>query len=185
MSEAATAPAETPRLLEKYVKDIRGSLKEKFTLANVNQIPCLLKIVVNMGVGEAVENTDAFGWASHLALPKDTPGMRRKSSTLSRGAWRARLLSMRTTWDGARTTRVVVVSSEVDWLRADPRQTLFRLDRDVDAILVMDDDALMQLSREGCLSLDIDEMRTVQKYFKDLGRLPTDIELESIAQSPW
>lgn len=56
MSEAATAPAETPRLLEKYVKDIRGSLKEKFTLANVNQIPCLLKIVVNMGVGEAVEN---------------------------------------------------------------------------------------------------------------------------------
>ena len=41
----------------------------------------------------------------------------------------------------------------------------------------------MQLSREGCLSLDIDEMRTVQKYFKDLGRLPTDIELESIAQT--
>ena len=50
-------------------------------------------------------------------------------------------------------------------------------------ILAMDDEALMQLSREGCLSLDIDEMRTVQAYFKDLGRLPTDIELESVAQT--
>ena len=50
-------------------------------------------------------------------------------------------------------------------------------------ILAMDDEALMTLSRDGCLSLDIDEMQTVQKYFKDLGRLPTDIELESIAQT--
>jgi large subunit ribosomal protein L5 len=56
MSDAATAKAATPRLLEKYVNDIRGPLKEKFALSNVNQIPRLLKIVVNMGVGEAIEN---------------------------------------------------------------------------------------------------------------------------------
>ncbi|MAB89912.1 MAG: 50S ribosomal protein L5 [Planctomycetes bacterium] len=56
MSEAATTPAETPRLLDKYVNDVKGALKDKFDLSNVNQIPRLTKIVVNMGVGEAVEN---------------------------------------------------------------------------------------------------------------------------------
>lgn len=56
MSEAATAPAATPRLLEKYENDIKGALKEKFALSNIHQVPRLRKIVVNMGVGEAIEN---------------------------------------------------------------------------------------------------------------------------------
>ncbi len=51
------------------------------------------------------------------------------------------------------------------------------------AILERDDDALMQLSREGCLSLTLEEMQTVQAHFRKLGRNPTDVELESIAQT--
>jgi phosphoribosylformylglycinamidine synthase len=47
----------------------------------------------------------------------------------------------------------------------------------------MDDVALMQTSREGQLSLSIDEMRTVQAHFRDLDRDPTDCELETIAQT--
>ncbi|TVR17628.1 MAG: phosphoribosylformylglycinamidine synthase subunit PurL [Planctomycetota bacterium] len=47
----------------------------------------------------------------------------------------------------------------------------------------LDDDALLLLSRDGCLSLDLAEMQTVQKHFRDLGREPTDAELESIAQT--
>ncbi|QDV38067.1 phosphoribosylformylglycinamidine synthase subunit PurL [Tautonia plasticadhaerens] len=47
----------------------------------------------------------------------------------------------------------------------------------------MDDDALMRASREGQLSLSIDEMRTIRAHFRDLGRDPTDCELETIAQT--
>lgn len=47
----------------------------------------------------------------------------------------------------------------------------------------LDDEALMRLSKEGCLSLDIHEMRCVQAHFAALDRDPTDAELESIAQT--
>ena len=47
----------------------------------------------------------------------------------------------------------------------------------------MDDSKLMDLSRNGCLSLTIDEMRTVQAYFRNLRRDPTDVELETVAQT--
>lgn len=38
-------------------------------------------------------------------------------------------------------------------------------------------------TRRGPLALDLSYMKTIQKYFKKLGRNPTDIELESIAQT--
>lgn len=38
-------------------------------------------------------------------------------------------------------------------------------------------------TRRGPLALDLTYMKTIQKYFKKLGRIPTDIELESIAQT--
>lgn len=44
-------------------------------------------------------------------------------------------------------------------------------------------DALMSLSKSGQLYLSLAEMQTVQKHFQDLGREPTDIELETIAQT--
>ncbi len=45
------------------------------------------------------------------------------------------------------------------------------------------DAELEAISRAGVLALDLDEMRTVQRYFRDLGRDPTDGELETIAQT--
>lgn len=47
----------------------------------------------------------------------------------------------------------------------------------------LDDGQLMQLSKEGQLYLTLTEMQTIQKHFSDLGREPTDIELETIAQT--
>jgi phosphoribosylformylglycinamidine synthase subunit PurSL len=38
-------------------------------------------------------------------------------------------------------------------------------------------------NRRGPLALDLSYMKTIQKYFNNLGRMPTDIELESIAQT--
>ncbi len=51
------------------------------------------------------------------------------------------------------------------------------------AIRTMDDAALTVLSREGQLYLSLAEMQTIRQHFQDLGRDPTDIELESVAQT--
>ena len=51
------------------------------------------------------------------------------------------------------------------------------------AIRQMDDDALAKLSIEGQLYLSLEEMRTIRQHFVDLNRDPTDVELETIAQT--
>ncbi len=47
----------TPRLKATYQTAIRAALKEEFSYKNDMQIPRLDKIVLNMGVGEAVKDT--------------------------------------------------------------------------------------------------------------------------------
>ena len=47
----------TARLHEKYKKEITSTLKEKFNYKNDLEIPKLEKIVINMGVGEAVKDS--------------------------------------------------------------------------------------------------------------------------------
>jgi len=48
--------AYTPRLRAEYDKSIRGKLTEQFGYANVMQVPRLDKVVLNMGIGEAVND---------------------------------------------------------------------------------------------------------------------------------
>lgn len=45
------------RLSDLYNKQIRNEMQEKFGYSNVMDIPKLEKIVINIGVGEATENT--------------------------------------------------------------------------------------------------------------------------------
>jgi large subunit ribosomal protein L5 len=45
-----------PRLLDRYRSEIIPKLSEEFGFANVNRVPRLQKIVVNMGVGEGAAN---------------------------------------------------------------------------------------------------------------------------------
>jgi len=47
----------------------------------------------------------------------------------------------------------------------------------------LDEDGLTALSKEKDLFLNLVEMQTIQKYYRQLGREPTDVELESIAQT--
>jgi phosphoribosylformylglycinamidine synthase len=47
----------------------------------------------------------------------------------------------------------------------------------------LDDAQLVELSRSGQLALSLDEMRAIQAHFRDTNRDPTDIELESLAQT--
>jgi len=41
-----------PRFKEQYYATVRDELQKQFNYGNVNQIPKIEKIVVNMGVGE-------------------------------------------------------------------------------------------------------------------------------------
>jgi large subunit ribosomal protein L5 len=52
-----TAPTHTvPRLKQRYRDEIAPGLREQFTYDNVMQIPGVVKVVVNMGVGEAARD---------------------------------------------------------------------------------------------------------------------------------
>lgn len=57
------------RLQEKYAKEVAPELTKKFGYKNVMQLPKLEKVIINMGVGEAVGNPKALDAAvSDLAL---------------------------------------------------------------------------------------------------------------------
>ena len=49
--------ATSPRLKAKYRAEIVPALKSEFEFANIMQVPGLVKIVVNMGVGEAARDS--------------------------------------------------------------------------------------------------------------------------------
>ena len=54
---AAATDTYTPRLKEQYENEIRPQLQEELGLSSIMQVPKLMKITLNMGVGEA--KTDA------------------------------------------------------------------------------------------------------------------------------
>lgn len=47
----------TPRLKGKYRAEIRSTLQDEFGYSNVMEVPGLVKVVVNMGVGEAARDS--------------------------------------------------------------------------------------------------------------------------------
>jgi phosphoribosylformylglycinamidine (FGAM) synthase PurS component len=50
-------------------------------------------------------------------------------------------------------------------------------------IIKASDKELLRISKDGQLFMTLDEMRAVKTYFRKLGRNPTDVELETIAQT--
>ncbi|WP_269937567.1 50S ribosomal protein L5 [Arthrobacter sp. HY1533] len=54
---AENTPKITPRLKTRYAAEIKQGLIEEFKYANVNQVPRLVKVVVNMGVGDAAKDS--------------------------------------------------------------------------------------------------------------------------------
>ena len=48
------------RLKDKYASDIIPALKEKFQYGNIMEVPKLAKVVINMGMGEAISNPKAM-----------------------------------------------------------------------------------------------------------------------------
>jgi large subunit ribosomal protein L5 len=71
MSATTAAPAGTtqPRLKQKYRTEISANLTEEFGYSNPHQVPGIVKIVVNTGVGEAARDSKVIdGAIKDLAL---------------------------------------------------------------------------------------------------------------------
>jgi large subunit ribosomal protein L5 len=52
-----TATATPPRMKARYREEIVGKMRDEFKYANIMQVPGLVKIVVNMGVGDAARDS--------------------------------------------------------------------------------------------------------------------------------
>jgi phosphoribosylformylglycinamidine (FGAM) synthase-like enzyme/phosphoribosylformylglycinamidine (FGAM) synthase PurS component len=50
-------------------------------------------------------------------------------------------------------------------------------------LTAMSDEELMEVSRRGMLALNLEEMRAIQRYYRERGREPSDVELEMLAQT--
>ena len=48
------------RLQERYQNEIKGNLMKKFNYSSPMQAPKLVKIVINLGVGDAIANPKAL-----------------------------------------------------------------------------------------------------------------------------
>jgi large subunit ribosomal protein L5 len=55
-----TPTLHTPRLQEKYQNEVVPALQKEFGYANPMQVPALNKIVINIGMGEALQNAKAM-----------------------------------------------------------------------------------------------------------------------------
>jgi large subunit ribosomal protein L5 len=56
MTQTEVSAAVTPRLKQRYADEIKGQLFTQFGYENVMQVPGVVKVVVNMGVGDAAKD---------------------------------------------------------------------------------------------------------------------------------
>ena len=78
------------RLKEKYQKEVAPALTEKIGYKNVMQLPKVEKVIINMGVGEAVGNPKALDAAvtDLTAIAGQKPQLTRAKKSLA--AWKLR-----------------------------------------------------------------------------------------------
>lgn len=62
-SNAAAKTGVQARIGVKYREEVRSALKEQLGLKNVHEVPKLEKIVLNMGLGEAINNNKVLDYA--------------------------------------------------------------------------------------------------------------------------
>jgi len=52
--------ANTPRFQEKYQTEVIPALRKEFGYGNIMQVPALHKVVINIGMGEAIQNAKSM-----------------------------------------------------------------------------------------------------------------------------
>jgi len=65
MTATLTAAAPIPRLRQKYLDEVIPELLGEFDYVNTNQVPRIKKVVVNIGIGEAISDSKALDHATN------------------------------------------------------------------------------------------------------------------------
>jgi len=80
-----TAEKTNPRLKQRYLDEIKGGLQEEFSYGNVMQIPGVVKVVVNMGVGDAARDSKLIDGAVRdlTTITGQKPQIRRATKSIA------------------------------------------------------------------------------------------------------
>jgi large subunit ribosomal protein L5 len=83
--EPASKAAPPPRLRETYEKEIAGELTKRFGYSSAMQVPRLVKITVNMGVGDAKQSTPMLEAATEQlgTITGQQPNVRRARKSIA------------------------------------------------------------------------------------------------------
>ncbi|HWG94178.1 MAG TPA: 50S ribosomal protein L5 [Mycobacteriales bacterium] len=84
-SAASGGARELPRLKQRYRQEITASLQEQFSYGNPMQVPGVVKVVVNMGVGEAAKDSKLIDGALRdlTAITGQKPQLRRATKSIA------------------------------------------------------------------------------------------------------
>jgi large subunit ribosomal protein L5 len=86
MEAASQAQAEIPpRLKEQYENEVRARLKERFGYSSMMEVPRITKITLNMGVGEAKQDSNMLEAASEqlATIVGQAPSVRRARKSIA------------------------------------------------------------------------------------------------------
>jgi large subunit ribosomal protein L5 len=85
MTTTMPEPKTQPRLKKRYRDEIRGSLTEQFSYGNPMQVPSVVKVVVNMGVGEAAKDSKLIDGALRdlTAITGQKPQIRKATKSIA------------------------------------------------------------------------------------------------------
>jgi large subunit ribosomal protein L5 len=89
--ERPAGPQEKPRLARHYAEAVRPALMQKFGYQNVMQVPRMMKIVLNMGVGDALQDAKVLDAAMNELgqIAGQRPAIRRAKKSISNFKLRA------------------------------------------------------------------------------------------------
>ncbi len=82
---ATTEARALPRLKQRYRSEIAPALTEQFSYSNPMQVPGVVKVVVNMGVGEAAKDSKLIDGALRdlTAITGQKPQLRRATKSIA------------------------------------------------------------------------------------------------------
>ena len=86
MEAASQAPAEIPpRLKEQYESEVRARLKERYGYSSMMEVPRVTKITLNMGVGEAKQDSNMLEAAQEqlATIAGQAPSVRRARKSIA------------------------------------------------------------------------------------------------------
>ena len=83
--EGTTATREIPRLKARYRIEIKPALTEQFSFSNPMQVPGVVKVVVNMGVGDAAKDSKLIDGALRdlTAITGQKPQVRKATKSIA------------------------------------------------------------------------------------------------------